>query len=783
MRSAAANRSSPFSLERVVRRLRVLILAVVLPVLAVLGLDRLFPADLRPAQGALVVVDRDGEPLRAFADEAGIWRMPITPDRVSPNYLEALLAFEDRWFEWHPGVNPLALLRATGQWLRHGRIVSGGSTLTMQVARLRYPDTSGLLGKLSQALRALQLDWHYDKAEILGYYLNHAPFGGTLEGVEAASRAYFGHSADLLTDAQAALLAGLPQAPSRYRPDRAPEAAEAQRRKVLDRWRRYGGLSAEAHAMAGSEPILSARYPQPFLAPLLARRLRPANASGQIRTFVRRDLQQAFETLARTQRPRLPPGASIAMLAMAHGSGEVVAYVGSAGFFEDARYGQVDMVQAERSPGSTLKPFITGLALDLGLIHSESLLMDVPMAFAEYRPVNFDHRFRGPVSASEALQASLNMPAVQLLEQIGPRTAFAALVTAGAELRLPEGAEPSLAMALGGVSTDLESLVTLYSALGNGGVALRPRLSMNQTEAGQRLLSPEASWIVRTMLLDGDRASGGRPALAIKTGTSSGLRDTWALAVTEGHTLGVWVGQPDNTAMTGHLGRATAVPLLRAMAQRVASHGQGASQRPAAVKRETICWPGGQSIGPLCDETREAWTIAGRTPATLMATLADIPADARPWLTVRVATDTGLRAPPGCLDRTETRRIPRWPDPLQPWLPEEWRTLKRLPDPDPRCTTRSGPMAQGAVRIEDVGPVMRLRGHDSTRGAPTLELRAIGGEPDWYWFVNGRLLGERGSDLTLQVSQPGLYRIQVSDRLGHSDQLELTVESATAIIR
>lgn len=775
MQSVAATQSSASGPER--RWPGALALAAALLLLVIVGADRLIPVDLNPAPGATVVLDRTGEPLRAFADAAGIWRIAVTPGEVSANYLEALIAFEDRWFEWHPGVNPLALLRAAGQWLQSGRIISGGSTLTMQVARLRYPGYRGLTGKLAQVLRALQLEWHYDKSRILGYYLTHAPFGGALEGVEAASRAYFGHSADLLTDAQAALLAGLPQAPSRYRPDRAAGAARLQRQKVLDRWHRYGTLSAEAHARASVEPVFSRPYPQPFLAPLLARRLRLTTDAGTIGTFIRRDLQQSFETLARQYHSRLPEGASIAMLAMAHGSGEVVAYVGSAGFFEHDRYGQIDMVQAARSPGSTLKPFIVGLALDQGLIHSESLLMDVPLAFAEYRPVNFDQRFRGPVSVSEALQASLNMPAVQLLEQIGPRTAFAALVTAGAELRLPDGAAPSLAIALGGVSTDLESLVTLYSSLGNAGEALRPRLSRAEPREGRQLLSPEAGWIVRTILLDGDRAAGGRPALAVKTGTSSGLRDTWALAVTGEHTLGVWIGQPDNTAMTGHLGRATAVPLLRAMAQRLAEPDQRPAPRPGGVTRVGICWPGGQTIGPLCDEVRQAWTIADRTPTTLMATLADTPTDARPWLSVRVAPDTGLRVPAGCLEQVQTRQFPRWPDPLQPWLPREWRTLERLPDQDPRCTTPSGPMAQGAVRIENVGSVMRLRSHDSTMTPPTLRLRAIGGEPDWYWFIDGRLLSERGPELTLQPERPGRYRIQVSDRLGHSDRLDLTVEA------
>ncbi len=365
-----------------------------------------FPVDLEPGDPTRVVLSESGEPLRLFPDQQGKWRYTVTIEQVSPLYLEALLTYEDRWFYQHPGVNPLSLARAAWQWLRNGRVISGGSTLTMQVARLRYPGFRGISGKFLQMLRAFQLELKYSKKDILTYYLNHAPFGGTLEGVQAASLAYFGYEAEDLTHAQSALLAVLPQAPSRNRPDRYPERAQLQRDKVLDRMAQQNVWSRQQVDDAKLEFVI-ADTPQLLMnAPLLARRLTQTNDELEIATHIHLDTQINLENLARDYASSLPDGASVAILAMEHGTGKVRAYVGSADFFDDSRFAHVDMVTANRSPGSTLKPFIYGLAMDEGLIHSESLLMDVPLSFGDYRPENFIRHFNGPVSVSYALSKS-----------------------------------------------------------------------------------------------------------------------------------------------------------------------------------------------------------------------------------------------------------------------------------------------------------------------------------------------------------------------------------------
>ncbi|MCB1579252.1 MAG: penicillin-binding protein 1C, partial [Xanthomonadales bacterium] len=420
-------------------------LALVLLLAIAVILDRLFPLPLPdPDRGSTVVVARDGSPLRAFADAEGIWRYPVSMEDVSPLYLEALVGYEDRWFWRHPGINPVAALRALGQMIANRRIVSGGSTLTMQVARILEPHSRSFAGKLRQSLRALQLEAHLSKREILELYLENAPFGGTLQGVEAASWAYLGHSSRRLSHAEAALLVVLPQAPSRLRPDREAAAAREARDKVLDRMATLGVWTPAEVRDARIESVVARSLQPPLSAALLARRLHQAHPrQRRIETSIDIELQRSVEARVRDYLVRLPERTSAALLVVDNRDLSTLAYVGSATFGDEARLGHVDMVRAWRSPGSTLKPFLYGLALDDGLIHSESLLVDAPQSFGSYRPGNFDMAFNGPVGAAEALRLSLNVPAVDLLDRVGAARFTARLANTGLQLRLPHGVAPN----------------------------------------------------------------------------------------------------------------------------------------------------------------------------------------------------------------------------------------------------------------------------------------------------------------------------------------------------
>jgi penicillin-binding protein 1C len=369
---------------------RKLVLGLVAAALLVFALDRLFPPPPLDAgdSHALIVLARDGTPLRAFPDHAHIWRHPVTLDEVSPLYREALIAYEDRAFWWHPGVNPIALARAAVQRVRHGRVISGGSTLTMQVARMIEPIPRTGAGKLKQILRALQLELRHSKRAVLTHYLNHAPMGGVLEGVESASRAYLGKPAQRLTHAEAALLAVLPQAPSLLRPDRHAARAKSARDKVLARVTSRWGEATVSDAIR--EPIHAHALHQPLLAPLAAERLRrAAGATTRIVTTIDAGAQQSLELKLLDHAAQLPARVSLAALVIDNATLEVLAYAGSADFRDAERFSHIDMVRISRSPGSTLKPFLYAFAIDEGLIHSESLLADVPQSFAGYQPRNF----------------------------------------------------------------------------------------------------------------------------------------------------------------------------------------------------------------------------------------------------------------------------------------------------------------------------------------------------------------------------------------------------------
>src|SRR5690554_4380201 len=574
---------------------------------SLLALDLPFPPPLPAARDtSSVVVARDGTPLRAFADAEGVWRHPADPEAVSPLYLEALLTYEDRWFHRHPGINPVALARAGWQWLRAGRIVSGGSTLTMQVARILEPHSRTPWGKARQMLRALQLEVHLSKREILGLYLERAPFGGTIEGVEAASWAYLGKPATRLSHAEAALLAVLPQAPTRLRPDREPEAARRARDKVLERMASSGRWSRAEVDDALVEPVVSRALQPPLSAALLAQRLRSRQPRAErIESTIDAALQRTLEERLAAYVGQLPERTSAALLVVDNESMEARAYLGTAAFGDAARLGHVDMVRAWRSPGSTLKPFVYGMALDDGLVHSQSLLVDAPQSFGGYRPGNFDAAFNGPVSIADALRLSLNVPAVDMLDRIGPARFAARLDHAGIGLRFPRGSRPNLTLILGGTGARLEDLVGAHAALSRGGIAGRVRYAADDPEIERRLLSPGAAWIVHEILAANPRPgerldtfdTGRRPRVAWKTGTSYGFRDAWALGATRRHTVGVWVGRPDGTPLPGQYGAVTALPLLFEVVDSLPRHPADGARLPppASVSGAEVCWPLGRA--------------------------------------------------------------------------------------------------------------------------------------------------------------------------------------------
>lgn len=512
------------------------------------------------------VLGTDGELLRAYLAPDGRWRLPASKSDVDPRFLEALLAYEDNRYYSHWGVDPLATLRAAYQFLTSGEIVSGGSTITMQVARLLEPRRKrSLYAKYRQMVRAVQLEQAYSKDDILALYLTLAPYGGNLEGIRAASFAYFGKEPRRLTLGETALLVALPQLPEYRRPDRHPEAARAARDRVLDRIADSGIFTREELEAAKAEPIPTGRKPMPLGAPHAADDAKAAYSDKSIiRLTIRARLQRRLERLARDRARALGEAMSAAIVVVENATGRIRARVGTPDYFDMDRAGQMDLTRAVRSPGSTLKPFIYGLGFEDGLVHPETLIEDRPIRFGDYAPENFDQTFQGTVTVRRALQQSLNVPSVALLDAVGPSRLLARLGEAGAKLKLPPHETAGLALGLGGIGVRLVDLTALYAGLARQGtVAPLTEREADPRRPERRLLEPVAAWHVGDILRDAPpppNALGGR--IAFKTGTSYGHRDAWAIGFDGRHTVGVWTGRPDGAPVPGLLGRTAAAPIL-----------------------------------------------------------------------------------------------------------------------------------------------------------------------------------------------------------------------------
>lgn len=564
------------------RRLRWLLIGLATLAAAAWGLDRLLPPDTgRWLDRSPVLLAMDGSTLNVAITRDGKWRLATRPDDVDPRYRAMLLAAEDQRFPAHPGVDPLALLRAAWQFAGNGRIVSGGSTLTMQVARLLEPHGRSWSGKLHDVIRAVQLEARYGKDDILAMYLTLAPFGGNLEGVRAASLAWFGHEPNRLTAGEAAILVALPQRPAALRPDRHPAAAQAAAERLLQRLVAANRVDPADRETA--PPAIATRHGFPRLAEHVARRLRHAVADGAgsrstadgtpvrttdtgapVRTTLDPQVQPAIERLAADLAGTMADGGDIAILVVDNRDRSVRAWVGGV-------HSYLDLARRRRSPGSTLKPFIYGLAFDDLALLPETMIADRPVRIGMYAPENFDRGFHGEVSAREALQQSLNVPAITVLDRVGPGRLAATLRAAGARLAFPAGdAAPSLPLALGGVGITLADLTQLYTGLARDGRVVPLHLVPQTARLDATLMTASAARMITDILrgspppdgrMPGALAAEARP-IAYKTGTSYGFRDAWAVGYSPSWTVGIWTGRADGTPRPGAYGRNTAAPAL-----------------------------------------------------------------------------------------------------------------------------------------------------------------------------------------------------------------------------
>lgn len=566
--------------------------------LAIIALaDLLLPPPVhRGSEVSAIVTDRKGYWLHAFATEDGRWRFSADLDRIDAVFVRELIAIEDKRFWSHWGVDPLAVARAGLGAIQSGRIVSGASTITMQTARLLEPRDRHLGSKIIEMLRALQLERRLTKREILELYLTMAPYGGNLEGVRAASLVYYGREPDRMTPAERAMLIALPQAPEARRPDRRSAAAAHSRSMILKRLVAAGMLQSATAAEAEMAPLIGRRKAFPrFAYHAAAERARQRRgASSAITSTIDIVKQQTAERLLADHIATARDGATAAAIVVDDRTGEVLASVGSSGL--DAAGGWIDLTDRTRSPGSLLKPFIYALAFEDGAIGANTIIDDMPRGFGGYRPENFDRTYRGEVRVKDALQHSLNVPAVATLERVGVERFAAMLAETGAKFRRRKRADDraSLAFALGGAGVTLRDVATLYAGLANGGRVKPLKWTIeDEPDIGSvQLFAGDTAARINNILRGTPSLSGRAPAalsdsapiIAYKTGTSYGYRDAWAAGHADGLTVVVWVGRADGAPRPGETGRKAAAPLLFALFDAMSN---GQSHRPADGEDET----------------------------------------------------------------------------------------------------------------------------------------------------------------------------------------------------
>jgi penicillin-binding protein 1C len=726
------------------------------------------------------VRDRNGNVLRVTLTSDQKYRIWTPLQEISPALIDATVQFEDKYFARHPGVNPVSVIRAAWNVARSGRARAGASTITMQLARLRFHlHTRTLAGKWRQILRAMELERHYSKNEILEAYLNLVPYGRNIEGAGAASEIYFRKTAARLTEPEAIALSVIPQSPSRRalvvgRENAALTAAQK-------RWSTRAG-EHETRELSQEMFRAEARARVGFSAPHFVQNvLEPKSGGAEIITTLDLSLQQILErrvTNYITQnRPRGIENA--AALLIDFGTMEVLAQVGSANFSDTKIQGQVDGTRRPRSPGSTLKPFVYALALEQGRIHPLSLLKDAPRTFGDYNPENFDREFLGPIRACDALARSRNVPAVTLASELSHPTFYEFL--RGAEISLPRPASHyGLSLPLGGAEVTMEDLVRLYAALANGG-QLRPLhrvLHKSSGANGVRLLSPESAFLTLEML-----GKVPRPGMASadsvhdgpvfwKTGTSHGFRDAWSIAVFDRYVLAVWVGNFNGRRNPAFVGRTCAAPLLFQMID-----GLRANQRERAephfpppgsnLKRVEFCAVSGQLPTSWCRHRTESWFIPGISPISTC----DVHRE------VLVDTATGLRAAQDDGSRTLKREVYEfWSSDLLE-LFERAGVPRKLPPPySPDTSNEVLARAGRAPRIISPANEMSLaNGATSNAGIP-LRAETESGVRRIYWFADKSFIGAcDATEVLCWKPAAGVYQLMALDDHGRSGSRSVTL--------
>ena len=764
---------------------RNIIAIIVSIILLLILLDRVIfplPKERLHKPTATFVYSRDKNLLGAFISSDYYWRKPVALKDISPLLQKSVLSCEDRWFYYHPGVNLFSLFSAAIDDIKARHIVRGGSTITMQVARMMEPKERTIGSKIIEILRALQLEMHYSKREILELYFNLAPYGGNIEGVGAASYFYFGKTPLELTASQAALLTSVPNSPNNLRPDINLRASLAARNRVLGVMYQRKVISKAKYREALDEEIVSRKITPPLLAPHFTRDLALDNlGKTEIVSTLDLKIQNICEGVAQNYKADLLSRniTNVAAVVIKNQTAEVLAMVGSLDYNDRGHQGQVNGATAPRSPGSALKPFLYALALDKGLISPNSILEDLPVYFAGYSPENYDKEYRGAVSAADALRLSLNIPAVSLLSEVGQPEFYKLLKSGGLSTLFRKDYEYGLPIILGSCEVRLIDLATLYSSLARGGNYIPYHTKLHELPgASTNLFSSASSYIISEILTELQRPdfpsswefSPNIPKVAWKTGTSYGRRDAWSVGYNPEYTVGIWVGNFTGEASPDLVGADAAAPMLFEIFNSISARNDaGWFAQPSSVSSRLVCSVSGAPPNEYCPSTVEELYIPGISPMSQCEIHKGVLVDSL----------SGYRLCRFCADGKPaiTRVFESWPPKMATWLVKAGRVITPIPEHNPQCTgTYAGEKPVIISPVDDVTYIIRKYVPLSEQEI-TLEASVASSARTIFWFVDGELFGKvRPGEKLFYMPQTGDHKLVCSDDEGRSKSITIKIE-------
>ncbi len=757
--------------------LRIILLVLIMGFVLFCITDLIFPVNTKVEYSQQILAD-DSTLLHAFLTSDDKWRIEISPDDVNPLFIKTLILKEDRWFRWHPGVNPVAVARALWQNIISGETVSGASTITMQVVRLLEPRRRTYFNKFIEMFRALQLEFHLSKKEILSLYINLLPYGGNIEGVKAASFLFFGQEPQALSQAQVVTLAVIPNNPHNLRLGIHNDKIITERNLWLHRLSRKGLFSKDNLDDAISEPLPAYRREAPKEIPHLSIKLQRSGAyQSTVYTFINRQLQSNAEEILRAEvsHYRAFGITNAAVVVVDNKSRGVVAYAGSAGFSEAMYRGQVDGASSLRSPGSALKPFLYALAINRGLITSKTVLTDVPLNFNGYRPQNYDQKFRGLLTAGEALALSLNLPAVDLANRMGADYFNAKLAQAGFRWIEKNRKSLGLSVVLGGCGVTLLEMARLYCSLANHGLDQPLRFSKTEKlPLADTLVSPEAAWMVTDILTGLKRPdlptnfdnSVHLPHIAWKTGTSYGRRDAWSIGYNPGYTVAVWVGNFNGQGIPELAGSDFAAPILFKIFT-VLTYNKASTWfvKPEKMDFRLVCAESGLPPNDFCINTVMEDYIPGVSPNRKCTHL-------KPVFTDESGTISYCRS---CLPASgyKTAQYPDLPPTLMAFYEQEHIPYQKIPPHNPACTRvyrQEGPL------ITSLTDGKEYILYEGAKQQLMLSCAAAADAAKVYWYINDKFFkAAEPSEKVFFNPQPGTIKISCSDDKGRNSDIKITV--------